>query len=451
MKLAIVYPGMGKRPGERYLRSWQMEPLPSAALAGLTPPDVHVTFHDDRMGPIPFDAPTDLAAISVETYTARRAYQIASEYRARGVPVVMGGFHATLCPDEVARYAEAVVEGEAEASWPQLIDDFRHGRLRARYAAPDRPDLAGVRYDRSIFAGHRYLPIGLVETGRGCRFRCEFCAVQEFFGATHRARPVDAVVAELRTRRDHVRLFFFIDDNFAADLGAAKELLRALVPLRIRWVTQMSINAAHDEEFLQLLRASGCQGVLIGFESLEPRNLQQMNKQFNTTRGGYEVAIANLRRHGIRLYATFVFGYDEDTPESVRAAVQFAVEQRFFIAAFNHLTPFPGTALYERLLREGRFTHPQWWLDETYRYNLVPFRPRGMSAAEVREACLAARRDFYRTGSILRRGFDAVNGASPFMFTNFFLINLMHRREIGARDRHPLGDPSWQRPLLQVQ
>ena len=176
-----------------------------------------------------------------------------------------------------------------------------------------------------------------------------------------------------------------------------------------------------------------------------------MNKQFNTTRGGYEVAIANLRRHGIRLYATFVFGYDEDTPESVRAAVQFAIEQRCFIAAFNHLTPFPGTALYERLLREGRFTHPQWWLDETYRYNVVPFRPRGMAAAEVREACLAARRDFYRAGSILRRGFDAVHGAGPFMFANFFLITLMHRQEIGTRDRHPLGDPSWQRPLLQVR
>ena len=451
MRLALIYPGMGKRPGQRYLRSWQMEPLPSAALAGLTPPDVHVQFHDDRMEPIPYDDPVDLVAISVETYTARRAYQIASEYRARSVPVVMGGFHATLCPDEVARYAEAVVEGEAEAVWPQLIDDFRHGCLQSRYAAADRPGLAGVRYDRSIFAGRRYLPVGLVETGRGCRFRCEFCAVQSFFAASHRARPIDHVVAEIRARRDQVRLFFFIDDNFAADLAAAKELLRALVPLRIRWVTQMSINAAHDEEFLQLLHASGCQGVLIGFESLEPRNLQQMNKQFNITRGGYEVAIANLRRHGIRLYATFVFGYDEDTPDSVRATVQFAIEHRFYIAAFNHLTPFPGTALYERLLREGRFTHPQWWLDETYRYNVVPFRPRGMSAAEVREACLAARRDFYRTGSILRRGFDAVNGAGPFMFTNFFVINLMHRREIGTRDRHPLGDPSWQRPLLQVQ
>jgi radical SAM superfamily enzyme YgiQ (UPF0313 family) len=213
----------------------------------------------------------------------------------------------------------------------------------------------------------------------------------------------------------------------------------------------MSINATHDEEFLHLLRASGCQGVLIGFESRDPENLRQMNKSFNTTRGGYEAAIASLRRHGIRIYATFVFGYDGDTPESPLESARFASDQRFFITAFNHLTPFPGTPLYERLLREGRFTHPQWWLDERYSYNVVPFRPSRMSAADLRLACLGARRRFYAAGSILRRGFDPVNGAGLFMFSTFFLINLMHRSEISVRDRHPLGDPTWRRPLLQVQ
>lgn len=450
-RLALVYPGMGKRPGRRYIRTWQMEPLPSAALAAMTPRDVELSFHDDRMEPVPYDRPADLVAISVETYTARRAYQIASEYRARGVPVVMGGFHATLCPDEVATYAESVVVGEAENVWPEVVDDFRHGRLAPRYEAGERPSLTGLRYDRGRFRDRPYLPIGLVETGRGCRFRCEFCAVQRFYGATHRVRPVDDVVADIMERRHLVRLFFFVDDNFAANIPAAKALLRALVPLRIRWVTQLSVHAAYDEEFLSLLVASGCQGVLIGFESLDPVTLGHMNKSFAAARGGYEEALANLRRHGIRVYATFVFGYDRDTAASVERSVDFAIEHRFYMAAFNHLTPFPGTALYERVLAEDRMTHPRWWLDESYRYNTVPFRPQAMSAETLRRACIGARRRFYGLRSIGHRALDPVNAAGAFMFANFFLINLMHRREIDVRDRHPLGDASWNRPLIAVQ
>ena len=162
MKLTIVHPCIGRKPGQKYIRTWQMESLPAATLAGLTPKDVEVRFYDDRMEVVPFDEPADLVAISVETYTAKRAYQIASEYRKRRVPVVMGGFHATLCPDEVARYAEAVVCGEAEQLWPQVIDDARHGRLEKFYRQTGRPSLLGLKPDRSIFKGKRYLPIGLI-------------------------------------------------------------------------------------------------------------------------------------------------------------------------------------------------------------------------------------------------------------------------------------------------
>src|SRR5687767_12204322 len=143
MRLTIVHPCIGKRRGTKYIRTWQMEPLPAATIAGLTPRDVEVRFYDDRMELIPFDEATDLVAISVETYTARRAYQIASEYRRRGVPVVMGGFHATLRTEEVLRYAEAVVVGEAEETWPRLVEDFRKGRLQRVYRAARRPDLKG--------------------------------------------------------------------------------------------------------------------------------------------------------------------------------------------------------------------------------------------------------------------------------------------------------------------
>src|SRR5215813_10419665 len=151
MRLTLVHPAIGRKPGVNYMRTWQMEPLPIAVLAGLTPPDVAMTFFDDRMEAIDFDAPADLVAIPVETYTAKRAYQIASEFRRRQVPVVMGGFHATLMTDEVKEYAEAVVVGEAEDVWPQVIDDARRGRLQPLYRSDTQPDLATVRYDRSLF------------------------------------------------------------------------------------------------------------------------------------------------------------------------------------------------------------------------------------------------------------------------------------------------------------
>ncbi len=450
MRLTLIHPSIGKRAGERYIRTWQMEPLSPALLAGLTPTDVELRFYDDRMEPIPYDEPTDLVALSVETYTARRAYQIASEYRKRRVPVVMGGFHATLCADEVAQYAEAVVVGEAEEIWPGVIDDARHGQLEKFYRAEGRPRLDGLRYDRRIFTGKRYLPIGLVEAGRGCRFKCEFCAIQSFFESTHSRRPTDDILTELQALRDEKKAFFFVDDNFASNLREAKEFLRALVPLRVRWVTQMSVNAAHDEEFVSLLRASGCQGVLIGFESLDRETLHMMRKDFNTTRGGYEPALANLRRHGIRVYGTFVFGYDNDTPETFAAALAFAMKHNFYITAFNHLTPFPGTPLYERLHQEGRLLYERWWLDDRYRYNHIPFVPTRMSPEALQEHCLAVRRDFYSAKNILRRGLSAVNRGNWYMFRNFFFINAMHRAEIRVRNLYPLGDESWQGSLIHA-
>jgi radical SAM superfamily enzyme YgiQ (UPF0313 family) len=450
MRLTLIHPCIGRRQGQRYIRSWQMEPLPPATLACLTPPDVDIRFYDDRMEGIPYDEPTDLVAMSVETYTAKRAYQIATEYRRRRVPVVMGGFHPSLCPDEVAKFAEAVVVGEAEEVWPRVLDDFRHGRHERIYRATSRPPLRGLRPDRRIFRGKRYLPIGLVESGRGCHFRCDFCAVQAMFGSTQTRRPIDEVVSEVAALRHEKKLFFFVDDNITSNLAQAKHWLRALAPLKVRWVSQSSINAAHDEEFLRLLVESGCQGVLIGFESLEPAALSAMNKGFNTMRGGYEAALANLRRHGLRLYATFIFGYDSDTPESFDRAVEFSKAHRFYIAAFNHLTPFPGTPLYQRLAHEQRLLYDAWWLDDRYRYNMVPFQPSSMSPERLQRHCLDARRSFYGWTSILRRSLDGVNRSDPFMFRSFFLINAMLRDDTNRRDGYPLGDESWRHPLLRV-
>jgi len=169
---------------------------------------------------------------------------------------------------------------------------------------------------------------------------------------------------------------------------------------------------------------------------------------FNTMRGGFEKALGNLRRHRIRVYGTFIFGYDRDTPESFGDTVDFAREHALYIAAFNHLTPFPGTPLYTRLKEQGRLLYESWWLDDRYSYNRIPFQPRGMSPELLQSNCVEARRKFYSWPSILGRGMDTVNRSNWFMWRNFYLINGMHRNDVSMRDHYPLGDESWQGPFL---
>lgn len=450
MKVTFIHPSIGRRSGENYMRTWQMESLPIAALKALTPDHVETAFYDDRMEKIEFDDPTDLVAITIETYTAKRAYQIASEYRSRGVPVVMGGFHATLMPDEVAEFADAIVVGESESAWPEVIDDACHGTLKPRYSGLERKSLAGVRFDRSIYQGKRYLPLGLVETGRGCRFPCEFCAIQAFFDRTHRRRPVDEVIAELTEIRDQHKLFFFVDDNFAGSIPAASEFVEGLQGLGLRWVTQMSIDAAHNEAFVAKLARAGCAGVLIGFESLERDTLRAMGKKFNTMRGGYKPALENLRKHGIRVYGTFIFGYGTETKETFESTYEFASQENFFLAAFNHLTPFPGTPLYTRLKDEGRLHYDAWWLDDNYSYNTLPFDTGGMSGEEITAHCVSTRKKFYSLSNMARRGFSRTNRSDLTMLRAFFIINGLHRGEVNKRHMLPFGDPDWKGTYLKV-
>ena len=246
------------------------------------------------------------------------------------------------------------------------------------------------------------------------------------------------VIRELEGLRASRKLFFFVDDNFAGQIDDRRELLSALARLSMRWITQMSIHAAHDESFVRQLARSGCRGVLIGFESLNEANLLLMRKRFNTMRSGYAGALANLRQHGIGVYGTFIFGYEHDTADAFAEAVEFAQAQKMYLAAFNHLTPFPGTPLYRRLQDEGRLRFDAWWLDLRYRYNELPFVPRQLSPEAVTQGCVEARRRFYAWSSILRRSLG--NRGDGFMFRHFFPINALHRNEISLRNGYPLGD-----------
>ncbi len=436
MHVTLIQPAMG-HDGPRYVASWKMEPLSLATLAGLTPRMVDLSFWDDRMEPIPYDEPTDLVAISVESYTAQRSYQIAAQYRRRGVPVVLGGYHATLMPDEAERYADAVLVGQAEGVWASLLSDAAAGRLQRRYESKLPPQLASVRPDRSIFAGKRYLPLTLVESGRGCRFGCDFCSISSFYRADFQARPVADIVAEIEAAQR--KWIFLVDDNLTVDVERTKELCRALIPLGVKWVSQATVRTAEDPELLDLLVESGCAGLLIGFESIDSDNLKAMNKAFNRGAETYRTAIERIHERGLKIYATFVFGYDAEPPDIYERTLQFALEQKFFVAAFNHLQPFPGTPLYNRLQQEGRLRFERWWLEPGYRFGTVAFQPRHVGPDELYDRLMDLRRRFYGARGILRRS-TVTNLFGNGLGWLYGGLNLLLRKELVDKWAIPMGD-----------
>jgi radical SAM superfamily enzyme YgiQ (UPF0313 family) len=451
MRLTLVYPSVGRKPGHPYVRAWQMEPLSMAVLASLTPPDVEVRFFDDRMEEIDFDEPTDLVAISVETFTAQRAYKIARRFRAAGVPVVMGGYHVTLIPDEAAAEADAIILGDAEPVWRRMLDDAKRRDLSPVYDGRGRRVLGGIKPRRELFAGKNYQNITLVEFARGCNFRCDFCSITAFHHANQNHRPAAEVAAEMAATGR--RRFFIVDDNIVSQPQRARELCRELIPLGVSWVGQASIHIAGDGELLDLMVRSGCRGVLIGMESLDPENLRDMGKEWNLAGGGYAESLRRFREHGLAVYGTFVFGYDHDDADTVRRSVEFAREQKLFLAAFNHLIPFPGTPLYRRLEAESRLLSPKWWLDPNCRVGDVVFRPKRMEPAELQESCLDARRQFYRWGSMFERSCDfRANLKNPTMAAVYLGLNLQAHFDIDLRQGLRLGAglSEWDTPNESV-
>lgn len=426
---------------EGFVDSWKMEPLSMAVLAGITPDTHEVSFYDDRVERLDYDKPADLVAIAVETYTARRAYQIAYHYRLRGAKVVMGGFHATLMPKEVQAHADAVVVGEAEPVWSELLQDAEAGRLKPLYRGEQRPCLGNLKLDRSIFKGKNYVPLTLVETGRGCNFACDFCAVTAYYDRSYRYRPPAHVAAEIA--EGGRKRVFLVDDNLSADPGRLKTLLREIAPLNVRWMSQATIKTADDPEVVRLLQKSGCEAILIGFESLGEATLKSMKKGFNRGQPNYTDNLKRLRDAGIKVYATFVFGYDTDTPDVFERTLEFAMQQRFFVAAFNHLQPFPGTPLYKRMEEAGRMLYPKWWLQPGYNFGEICFQPTTMSPGELYERLATIRRTFYSKRSIALRSldfkanFNSAHGAWTHLWVNSIL-----RRELNQKWKTPLGDLS---------
>ncbi len=382
-------------------------PVPNLALpilASLTPPDVTVSFTDDLLTPINLERglkDIDLVGITVLTKTALRAYRIADAYRKRGVPVVLGGIHPSALPDEAKEHADAVVIGEAEEVWPHLIEDARSGGLQPFYQQKDFTDSSKIPIPRrEILPKRGYFSLDVVQASRGCPYRCEFCSVRKFFGDTYRLRPISDVVEEIKNLPH--RLIMFNDDNIIGNPSYSKELFRALIPLKKKWIGETSLMGLRDIENVILLAKSGCIGLLIGFESLSKSNLN-LSQKYQNNPAEYREIIDTLHRHGITIWGSFIFGFDEDNPDIFEETVSFAIQTKLFAVTFAILTPYPETAFYQRIKSEGRLVQDGWWLLERPEESAPHYLPKKMSGRQLREGWKNAWREFYSFPSILKR------------------------------------------------
>lgn len=430
MKITLVRPNMGVRKGQDYQDLGSMEPYALAILAGVVPKGIDIQVFDDRIDEIDYNQKTDLVAISVETFTAKRAYAIAQKYRERKIPVVLGGFHPSLVPDEAKQFADSVVVGEAEPIMGNILDDFKNGQLKPFYYPGFQNVLSGYKANRDIFIGKKYLPITLTHFSRGCPYSCSYCPDATLYGGRIRFRPVKDVIEDIETQTK--KLIFFVDNNITYDKQRLKELLKAITPLKINWISQADINVAQDEELLDLMVKSGCFGLVVGFETLSGGNLQQMNKVPNIPLlSHYDELVGRIHGHGISIWAAFLLGYDHDTKDTIKLTVDFAIKHKYFFAAFNHLIPYYGTPIYNNLKKENRLLFDKWWLDNDFKFGQVAFKPRNMSAQELSEECLKAREAFNSYTNIISRATNmSANLRSLQKAVLFFKYTYLFKKEI---------------------
>jgi radical SAM superfamily enzyme YgiQ (UPF0313 family) len=403
-----------------FTRSFREAPISTTTLAALTEdqPDVEYRLVDESVDPVPLDYPADLVGISVLTGTARRAYALADHFRARGIPVVLGGIHVTLRPEEAARFADSIVVGMAERTWPQLVRDFRAGQLRPRYEDTEEPGryCEGVptpRWDLQRRSG--YMVPHTVQLTRGCYHACDFCTVPAVWKRFQR-RPIADVVRDIK--RVPGRRFAVSDVSPFDDVDYAKELLRAMIPLKKKWGGLATTRIVKDPELFDLLVKSGCNFLLIGFESVVQSALNGIYKAFNRS-DEYDELVRQLHRAHIVVQGCFVFGFDHDTTDVFRATVDRVNELKIDIPRYSIYTPYPGTRLFGRLEAEGRMLSYDWGDYDTMH---VVFRPKQMSPVELYEGFRWAYRETFRFGSILRR---CIAGGRLFPVT--FVGNLAYR------------------------
>lgn len=401
MRILFVVPGWPKDSFWDVL-CFKFPPLSLATLAGLTPEEHEILYVDESVGEIDFTINPDLVAVTIMTPLAPRGYEIADRFRKQGVPVIMGGIHASNMPEEAALHADSVVIGEADEIWEGILADAQQGGLKPFYRQESYTAMEKVpRPNRTIYPPKKYFFENVIQTTRGCPYKCEFCTVTAFFGGTYRSRPVRNVLEEIKGLTRTPGYIFFGDDNLVASRTHTDNLLDELTNFKLRWVCQAPVTITDRPKLLKRMARAGCHGVFIGFESLNKKNIEVMGKQQNTAYF-YEEAIKRLHDHGMGVYGSFIFGYDHDGPEVFDIFLDFANKTGLDGAFLPVLTPFPGTRVHKRLKEEDRILTEDW---SRYDMATVVFQPRKMSVDQLQEGFWKVNKGMYSIGSTLRRLF----------------------------------------------
>jgi len=388
-------------------RVWK--PLSLMVLAGLTPPEWEIAIVDENLRAPNYEAMPrpDIVGITAFTAQANRAYEVATHFRNLGVPVVMGGIHATMCLDEAMKRVDSVVTGEAECIWPQVLEDARHGSLKRCYdgGLAEMNAVPLARHDL-LTAGYAF---GAIQTTRGCPLNCGFCSVTAFNGARYRQRPIPDVVREFQLI--HEKHVLVVDDNLIGTrpehIARAKDLFRAMARANLRkeWIAQATINFADDEELLVLAARAGCRGIFIGFESPAPEGLLELGKKFNLLKSrDFRASVRRIQRHNILVVGSFIIGLDIDEPGIGKHIAEVASQYGMDNLNVLFLTPLPGTRLWEQMTSAGRIaldTFPEDWKYYTLTFPVA--RYKHLSLDGIIEEMISCDRNFYSMSRILRR------------------------------------------------
>jgi len=379
-----------------------MRTLTLPYLAGMTPPEWDIQLKIDALDPITGDEDADLIGISVLTQRSIRAYQIADHFRGRGTPVILGGVHVTLNPDEARTHADAVLTGEAENTWTALLQDVQNGCLQPHYSSPTLhclEHLSRPRFDL-IVNNKYYTLLRPVQTTRGCPQHCEFCTVTSVYGHSYRHRPVEEVIEDIKAIRRDSRYVFFVDDNLAADEQYLAQLLEALIPVNISWSAQLNLRFAENEKLLALAARSGFQMAVCGIENVNPENLASVGKARVNQPERYHELIARYRRAGVLVLAGMIMGFDTDTEETIAENLNFMRSEKIPMISLYLLTPFPGTPLFKRLQAEGRLLTTNWSFYDSY---TCVFQPRNLSPERLTQLYWQACQKITTIPAIFRR------------------------------------------------